>query len=337
MPENSFASNLAPVLKSFSRPILHVVVDTEEEFDWHAPFDREARSVRALASIARVQSIMDRFAIASTYVVDYPVAEQAHGYGALKPLAQAGTIEIGAHLHPWVNPPYDEEVNARNSFPGNLPEKLESAKLTELTEKIEESFGMRPKSYKAGRYGIGPNTPGILIALGYEVDLSPRPPFDFSAEEGPDFSNIPMVPFWLGDTPGQLVCIPATGALVGCMGRAAAPIYRMATRPLFEKLKVPGILSRLGLVDRLSLSPEGYSLDEMIKLTKFALRRGVRIFSLTFHSPSAAPGHTPYVQTEAQATAFCEALERYFDFFINEISGVSMFPSEIRKQILAPS
>src|SRR3546814_20419106 len=54
----------------------------------------------------------------------------------LKSFCDRGECRIGAHLHPWVNPPHREVVNAVNSYPGNLPPELERAKLTALTQEI---------------------------------------------------------------------------------------------------------------------------------------------------------------------------------------------------------
>ena len=92
---------------------------------------------------------------------------------------------IGAHLHPWVNPPHDEIVCNYNSYPGNLPEELEKEKLHRLTETIADQFGERPIVYKAGRYGVGFNTSSVLEDLGYEIDTSVLSRTDLSDEEGP--------------------------------------------------------------------------------------------------------------------------------------------------------
>ena len=72
-----------------------------------------------------------------------------------------GRAEVGAHLHPWVTPPAEEEVTRFNSYAGNLPLSLESSKIARLVEAIEASFGRRPIVYKAGRYGFGANTASI--------------------------------------------------------------------------------------------------------------------------------------------------------------------------------
>ncbi len=91
-------------------PLLQVVVDTEEEFDWSKPFNRESNAVRNLAHQEKAQKLFDRLGIKPTYVVDYAVASQSMGYGPLREFLADGRCAIGAHLHPWVNPPHLEEV-----------------------------------------------------------------------------------------------------------------------------------------------------------------------------------------------------------------------------------
>ena len=58
-------------------PTLSIVIDTEEEFDWGAPFTRQATSVRHLRGVDRLQQVFDRYGVRPTYVVGFPVANQA--------------------------------------------------------------------------------------------------------------------------------------------------------------------------------------------------------------------------------------------------------------------
>ena len=166
-------------------PTLVVVIDTEEEFDWDAPFDPGSVSVRNIDEQWRAQTVFDDHGIRPTYLVDYPVAANPASRAVLRAFAASGRCDIGAHLHPWVTPPHEGPVNARTSFAGNLPAALERAKLAALTTMIEDGFGQRPAVYRAGRYGVGPSTMGILAALGYKVDSSVVPFTDFSAGMGP--------------------------------------------------------------------------------------------------------------------------------------------------------
>ncbi len=125
-------------------PVLLVVVDAEEEFDWSGPFTRDHHSVRSMAAQGPMHRIFEKYGIRPTYVVDYPVASQRDGLEPLRDLLKDDACLIGTQLHPWVNPPFDEEISERNSFPGNLPPDLERAKLAVLTRAIEDGLGTDP-------------------------------------------------------------------------------------------------------------------------------------------------------------------------------------------------
>ena len=71
-------------------PVLMVVVDTEEEFDWSAPFDRGSTSVTAMREVWRLQAVFDEFDIVPVYVIDYPVATQADGIDPLTGVGVSG-------------------------------------------------------------------------------------------------------------------------------------------------------------------------------------------------------------------------------------------------------
>src|SRR6266511_5009094 len=117
---NPKPSDYCPVDPTES-PKLIVVVDTEEDFDWSNGFSPTNIAVQSIRWIGRVQAIFDKYGITPVYVVDYPIVSQLDGYRRLQEIHQAGHCLIGAHLHPWVNPPFEEPINHHNSFPGNLP------------------------------------------------------------------------------------------------------------------------------------------------------------------------------------------------------------------------
>jgi hypothetical protein len=316
-------------------PILLVVIDTEEEFDWGKPHDRKATSVSAIREIHRAQDIFDEFRIKPTYVVDYPIASQAESVSVLSPIQNSGRAEIGAHLHPWVSPPFEEAVNAFNSYPGNLPRDLERRKLAALSESIRASFGIQPRIYKAGRYGFGPNTMGILGELGYDIDLSIAPPYNYEGDDGPDFTDMSPDACWIG-TPGRLLALPATGGFVGALNSWGPRVHRLAQHKLIRHLHLVGILSRLGLLNHFRLSPEQYRFNELRLLTRVLIGAGVKVLSFTFHSPTLKPGCTPYVQDADDLKRFVNEFSTYFKYFFDEVGGARATPAEV-KRLMWPS
>jgi hypothetical protein len=313
---------------------LAIVIDTEEEFDWTRPLARENRGTTSIPAQAQAHEIYDRLGIVPTYVVDHPVATDPAAAGYLGGLARRGAADIGTHLHPWVTPPFDEAVTARNSYAGNLPVALERAKIAAATAAIEEGFGVRPTVFKAGRYGFGARTAETLVDLGYEIDCSFVPHVSFAGDEGPSYYGRPDRPFWL-DPGRRLLEIPLTSGFAGVLAGAAERSAFLFDSPAAARLRVPGILARLGLAERIRLSPEGHTAEEQCRLLTALAARGHDFFTLAYHSPSLAPGHTPYVRTEADLAAFLARLEQVLLFFRDRLGGRFTTLTRYRRERLA--
>lgn len=314
-------------------PVLLVVVDTEEEFDWNAPPDPNAIGTSHIKALPNWQKKAEQHGIKPCYVTDYPIANNPEAMELLCNWHKSGNAELGAHCHPWVNPPIKEVISPKNTYPGNLTESLESEKIKQIKSKLENRLGEPLRVYKAGRYGFGPNTAKILTENGFDIDLSLCPAFDFRSDGGPDYRNEdPNIKIYENDL-RQLMSIPLSSAHVGWGGRAM-PMIDTISR-MMEWSKMPGILSRIKIVDRLKLSPEGFSSKEHQEVTRFLFNKGIRVFSWTFHSPSLEIGHTPYVKTLKDLENFYRSLDVYMNFFYNELGGRCLTPTELKKELLA--
>ncbi len=271
-----------------------VFIDVEEEFDWSRPLDRAARSTRAMTAFPDMHRRLIERGVGPICMVDHPVATDPASVDILRRAAEERRTAIGTQLHPWVNPPHVDQHLPRDSFAGNLPLALEGAKLRVLTEAIETAFGTRPLIYRAGRYGIGPNTPMLLAGLGYRIDSSVRAHHDYRAEGGPDFRyDNSHARRW-----GSITQVPLTTMFVGHARAGGARPY-FAVPPIARAL-----MARTGMLERVSLTPEGMPIDRAIAAVDAAREEGVRLLVLSFHSPSLRPGNTPYVRTEADLTRF---------------------------------
>jgi peptidoglycan/xylan/chitin deacetylase (PgdA/CDA1 family) len=276
-----------------------VFVDTEEEFDWGASLSREERGTTHMAAMPEAHARFAAHGVPLTWLVDHPIATCPRSTGTLRPLIEDGRSAIGTQLHPWVNPPFEEEVSPRNSFAGNLPAALEEAKLALLTDTIASAFGTRPLVYRAGRYGIGPSTFAALARLGYRADTSMRSRYDYSSESGPDFCEIPNHAFRTGHG-GSIVELPLTTVFTGALRRGGSGLHRR----LGSLPRGRGIAARLNLLSRIALTPEDMPLDDALEAVRVAVGEGLRLLNFSFHSPSVEPGHTPYVRDAADLAAF---------------------------------
>jgi hypothetical protein len=275
---------------SFGRRVL-VTVDTEEEFDWSAPKRRDAVSVTSMSALPEAHRLLRGFGVVPTYMVDFPVVSDAASVDILRPWHAAGECVVGAQLHPWVNPPFAEPLDERHSFPGNLSRETERAKIAALTAAMRTEFGTQPNVFRAGRYGIGPNTEALLYEAGYRVDSSVRPYFDYRPQGGPDFRRIRPAPYWSGRE-RLLLELPLSVTFSGPLRRLGEPLYRGLPT-------LRGALARSGLLSRVALTPEGIPLDEAVRALDALLGDGLRLVCISFHSPSLVPGHTPYVRDAA--------------------------------------
>jgi len=308
-----------------ARPVLVVIVDTEEEFDWTKAFDRASVGTSSIAGQPLMhERVYDRLGIVPTYVIDWPVATTPASVAVLSGLLASGRCEIGTHLHPWVSPPYDEEVSTFHSYAGNLPRQLEHDKLRLLTEAITRSFGQAPVTFKAGRYGLGAHTAESIAELGYRIDASVVPYSAFTGDGGPDFRAFDEHPYWFEAGGRELLELPVTTGYAGWLRSQGAALYDLAQQGWARKARVGGILSRSGALERIRLSPEVASGAEMRRLSSALHRAGCQVFSLTYHSPSMVPGHTPYVRSAADLERFITTVHDYCVWFRDELGGEFM-------------
>ena len=169
--------------------------------------------------------------------------------------------------------------------------------------------------YKAGRYGIAPSTAKILKSLGFCIDASLVPHTSFTRDGGPDFRGLPDRPFWFGDEL-DLLEVPLTRGFAGLLSPCGPVLYPLMANRIAETLRIPALCARLGLLERITLTPEGISCAELCRLTRALLKRGQKIFCLTYHSSSLLPGGAPYVANEAQRKAFLDTMDKYFETFV---------------------
>jgi len=286
-----------------------LTIDTEEEFDWSKPLDRTSHGLDHVPRLAKFQQFCEGLGIVPIYLIDYPVASDPRAAEVLGEAVKAGRAEVGVQLHPWVSPPHDEVVNVHNSFSGNLPVELERAKFRKLRDTIEDAFGVPPQIYRAGRYGVGPATASILSECGIAIDTSVRSRFDYSATGGPNFRDLPLRPWWI-DKRNGLMEMPLTTVFWGILRQYGKAIYPA----LWRVPRLRGALARLGMLERIPLTPEGVTLDEAIKGIDMALDDGLPILVFSFHSPSLSPGLTPYVRDEAELDAFYDWWRGAFEY-----------------------
>lgn len=317
-----------------TRPVLVVVVDAEEEFAWDRPFDRLNVGTTSIAGQSLMhERVFDKMGIVPTYMCDWPVTTGPASAATLRRLMEEGRCEIGAHLHPWVSPPHVEQVTRFNSYAGNLPRELEYEKLHRLTGAIVDAFGQVPLAFKAGRYGLGPHTAESLASLGYAIDTSVVPYTSFTYDSGPDFRSHDEHPYWFPAGQRELLEVPVTTGYTGWLRALGPQLYELAQHPMALRARLGGILARSRALERIRLSPEVASGAEMQRLVAALRHGGCEVFTLTYHSPSMAVGHTPYVRSAADLERFIATVHDFCAWFRDELDGQFASLSQLRDMV----
>jgi peptidoglycan/xylan/chitin deacetylase (PgdA/CDA1 family) len=294
---------------------LLVGIDTEGDNQWDAQA-RANQTFENIYALPRLHALFARHGIRPTYVITYPVARDARSAAVLRELKGGGDCEIGAHHHAWETPPCTAEDVRRHPYAANLPLGQFEAQLAQLTGAIEAAVGERPVSYRSGRFGFSSAHVPALEDAGYLVESSVAPLFFEAHKNGPDFVEAPLRPYFLAydcaTRPGtsSLLEIPVSAALDRRLPRRLQYLYARAPRPYTTKR----VLRKLGIARVRWLRPSYSPLDDMISLARDLARAGEPVLNLLFHSSEAIVGGSPYNRTEGELAAFCERLERFFDY-----------------------
>lgn len=324
-----------------SPALVIVSIDTEEDNWYRRRHDVTVDNVR---NLPRLAGFFDRLGVRPTYFTAYPVAVNARAADVMREVCGGGRGELAAHLHPWNTPPLTEALVPRNSMLKNLPAELQLAKLQQLTAALEEAFEFRPTAFRAGRYGLGPETVAALLRCGYRVDSSVAPSLSLErVDDGPTFVGAPLNSYYLGpdhdvrdpDPNGKLLEIPMS------YGFSRAPFsFWHRTRRLLEAapwrwLRLPGLAHRTGLVRRIALSPEQSTAPDMLTLSQRLLEQGVRHLQLFWHSPTLMPG-LGHSATAADVDRLYASVEAYLEGLARMTSLKFVTVSEAAA-LLAPS
>lgn len=309
---SGYFSHPRPLLRSPDRPVCALVVDAEEDFDWTSPAQGTVFTTHCMRRVRELQDLVSAFGVRPSYLLTYPVLDDPDVVRIVRRQFDRGDCDLGAQLHPWVNPPFCSELGLDSSFVGSLSPEAEETKLLALKAKFRDCFGHDPVSFRAGRYGLGERTTRLLEKHGFLVDTSLAPRTNLTAEKGPNFSGFDCDPFWFGEH-RDILEVPLCRTLTGWGGAAAAQIYEKLSKPAFARIRGHSILSRLRYAERITLSPEGNDRASMVRLLRDRLAKGQRLFSLSCHSSSLTIGRNPYVRSKADLHTFYDRLSGVLD------------------------
>lgn len=252
----------------------------------------------------RLQPLFERYGATPTYLLSPEVIRDDASAALLRSLGDRA--ELGTHLHGEYAEPNAFEPDVTTVFQRDYPRDVELAKLTYTTDLFARAFGRAPRSFRAGRFGLGPNTLGILASLGYEVDSSVTPFMRWS-DRGTSFSFVgaPSQPYAPDEAApatrgtSKVLEIPVTirPRLVG-----RTPVVGAYVEPRWLR---PSRATGSALVS--------LARDEMARAAREAPARPV-VLNAMFHNVEVVAGASPYAATDGRARAILASLETLLAF-----------------------
>ena len=298
--------------------ITHLAITIDVEEDNWSSYDTNP-VLSNIPKLLELQKLFDSYEVKPTYLVTYPVASDRNSASILRKILEDGGCEIGAHLHPWNTPPFEEEKTFENTMLCNLEKDLQYRKMESLHEKITENFGMEPAAFRSGRWGFGPTVAENMYKLGYKVDTSVSPYLSWEKCHGPDFSDRSPMPQFLhmdsDKNPGAFILeVPATIGFLQDNFELCNSIYKKISSRKLKHFRLRGILDRLNLLNKIWLSPEPDNAEMMIRLAKTMMKKRYQILNMFFHSPSLRHGLTHFTRTNEEETELFRRIEKFLEF-----------------------
>jgi len=324
-------------------PRLVVVIDTEE--DWFDEWDRPT-TVENVAALPKIQErLFDPLGVKPTYMVTHPVATDPECAPIFREFVERDVCEVGTHVHNWTSPPFTEHDRRHKTYHCSIDPALEKSKIADLTEILDRAVGVRPTSFKGGRWGASGQTIRAIHELGYNVDTSVCPLTDFRTEQdGPNFTDAPLDCYFpsqsnimdadvSADSATSVLEIPVSVGFANANFESQRKLWkRVNENRLLKNMRGVGILNSLGLMQRIKLSPEQSSVAEMKQLVDALLERDHSVINLTFHSCILALGCSPYSMTQSELDQGLERIEGILDYIVNEKGVRALTCRELRAE-----
>jgi len=307
--------------------IFVVTVDTEGDNQWDYGVPLTTRNVGYWEPF---QATCEKHGVLPTYLITSEIAADLKAQTLLKAWIARGAAEVGAHLHPWTTPPFQDRSGFRfndpaHAFLNELPDELLWQKLQALTQQIEDCIGVRPVSFRAGRFGLDMRAARALGRLGYVVDSSVTPFFNNNYKGlrdrpgGPDFRSQGLNPFVILGT--DVLEAPLT----------IVPTYALLRRfpSLLNVYRSLPVRAARKIVFRRWLVPQPVWLCPMPEFAHLHLssawrtsqNQGSPLAVMMLHSSELMPGGSPSRLTSSSVQELLELLDDFFGFVI-ESGGV---------------
>lgn len=309
-----------------ARPAFLITIDTEGDAIWSRPKRIETRNAGFLP---RFQQLSERYGFKPTYLTNYEMAESAEFQEFGRDVLRRRVGEIGMHLHAWNSPPLHDLTGDdfhHQPFLIEYPTAVMDRKVAFMTELLEDRFGTRMRSHRAGRWATDARYMALLLKYGYEVDCSVTPTVswrrtlgDPRAAGGSDYRAFPGQAYFID---------PAAPHQPGSSGLLELPATVDVSYPLLDVL-ARSPLGAIGPFARLAsrrqwLRPSGANLPQLLDLVRRHARSGTPYLEFVLHSSEFMPGGSPIFPSAAAIERLYSHLEQLFTTIAAHFVGATL-------------
>lgn len=325
-------------MKEKQQIIFLLSVDTEEEWPWDGPFPESNFAVENIAKLDEFQSFCERNSYRPVYFVDYAAAEAFPQYPNFFNKKRQVNYEIGAHLHPWANPPFFGPANDEKSHVVNLPISHVEQKLDTLLKLFKEKLDCEPTSFRTGRWGISNEIMKMLASRGFDVDSSVYP---FYKNQYFDCLGCPLKPYWpsfedvlSSGNQSTIMEIPVTVGFNRTPFERLNKVHEFCQKPIMQKMKATALLWHTSLMRKIYFSPEVASAKDMIDVAEASIQQNNQCLHMYLHSSSFLDNTTGFLNVKNAFNYICEQILQVTNFLESKYEVTYLTPREYRAYLL---
>lgn len=313
------------------KPAFLITIDTEGDNLWAQPREITCRNSGYLP---RFQDLCERHGFKPTWLTNYEMAMDDTFVEFGRGVIGHGTAEIGMHLHAWNSPPLQaltDDDFRHHPYLIEYSEDVMREKIRTMTDLLEDRFGIKMRSHRAGRWAFDETYARLLLEHGYEVDCSVTPHVSWrgnrgapSGRGGSDYRTFPQSPYFMD---AQDISRPApSGLLEVPMSIRPSALYRRA--PWAYRLPVARMLAWRASPPFAWLRPNGRNLEAMQGLVRGILGENPEHLEFVLHSSEFMPGGSPVFPDAASIERLYVHLDVLFGAIRQSCTGMTL--SEFR-------
>jgi len=318
------------------KPSFLITIDTEGDNLWSRP---RITTTENAAYLLRFQNLCEKYGLKPTYLTNYEMASSSVFQKMGKDIIKRRTGEIGMHLHAWDMPPVFKLTEDDVRFHPYLieyPEKVMRQKIEIMTDRLENLFGVKMLSHRAGRWSFDERYAKLLIEFGYKVDCSVTPHISWESQQGDpqkkggtDYTKFPENAYFID--PLDISC-PGNSAFLEIpvsVNNKFALINNLASSPIFSRIVLVRKISN-HFSPKFWLRPNGENLKQMLGCLKNATASKRDYVEFMLHSSELMPGGSPKFKSESSIEHLYVCLENLFKEASLNFTGSTLFEYYIK-------